>query len=205
MTDPTTPDPNAHPAARDPAAQDDRATKTRAEFCLKLADRAWDRNKYNKTVDWRAAFGIWSAFAAGAGFVLTAASVPVNVWPAILGTVFALLALGLFGGLWLPYSRHSTHDETKRAIEWEEETIRLLELKPDPVRANPDAHVCCGLHKAQWMQLAVSVLFALLFIGALWMRWAASVSSDNHPSTVTVDNGSLDIDSPSTKLHLGKQ
>lgn len=184
---------------------EDEDKKLQAEYCLKLADRASNRIQSRRTVEWQVALGLWTAFGAGAGFVLTSKSWVSGIWPAILGTLLAVIVIMVFYWSWLGYMRTVTEQDQKRSVIWEAEVITLLKLPPDPsAPADAKQFVWKGLHKAQWMQLVVAILFALLFVGALWIRCGSSATTENQPSRIVVEGGSLEMVSPSEKLKLGK-
>lgn len=185
----------------DEAQKADEFKKTQADFYMKLADRAWDRLKSKRNFEWRVAFGIWSAFAAGAGFVLTSA-ITVSAVALVIGGLLAVATVGFFWRFWLPYMNKTIDEDWLRTTQWENDAIQLLQLHQHLI-PNRDQYMWGRLHRAQWMQLIISLLFAILFVGALGMKWAAGPST-SHPSTVSVEGGSLDIDSATIKLHLGK-
>jgi hypothetical protein len=201
MSDPISSTPNSSLTGTPDGGETETFKKTQAEFYMKLGDRAWDRLKSKRNFEWRVAFGIWSAFAAGAGFVLTS-TIAVGLLSLVIGSLLATGMVWFFWWFWLPYMNQTIGEDWTRVIAWENEAIQLLQLK-DPLPPNRKQYMRLGLHKAQWMQFVVSALFALLFIGALSMKWAAGTST-SHPSTVSVEGGSLDIDSTTLKLHLGK-
>jgi hypothetical protein len=203
MSDPTTPAPSAASTlSTTPGELSEETKKTRADFYMKLSDRAWDRLKSKRGFEWRVAFGIWSAFAAGTGFVLTSTSVSVG-WPAFLGGfLLSALILWYFLRSWLPYMKKTFDEDWQRAVGWEKDAIELLGLN-NPTPANRTQYISHDLHSAQWMQFWISFLFACLFIGALGMRLGED-ASNNRPASIRVEGGSLDIDSTAVKLRLGK-
>ncbi len=151
-------------------SQNDDANKLKAEYCHKLAERASNRIQARRTVEWQVAVGIWSAFGAGAGFVLTSSSWKPGCLMAVLGSVLAVIVLVIFRFVWLGYMRRVTDQDQKRSVRWEGEIIKLLDLPEDPSSSDPAQFVWWGLHRAQWMQLVVALLFVLLFVGALWSK-----------------------------------
>jgi hypothetical protein len=167
--------------------------KTKAEYCLKLAERASGRIHHRRTIEWQVAIGIWTAFGAVTGFIITSSTWTTPLTAALLGTFLAVLVIGFYWIFWLrKYMRHVTAADQQRAVNWESEAITLLGIsKPEPPPR--DQYVWRGLHIGQWTQLVVAALFALLFIGALWSKMGSALGGK--PSRMTIEGGSLEVDS----------
>jgi hypothetical protein len=199
--------PLSHPTdppvvASDPADTFEKV-KTQAEYCLKLAERAASRIQARRTVEWQVALGLWSAFGAGAGIVLTSTHATLNGWMVGIGIALAAFAVILYASLLLRYVKLVNDDDRNRSIEWEQEAIKLLQL-PNIRPPVSERFIWKWFHMAQWMQLGITVLFALLFTGALLIRCTHNSTQGSQPSRMTVEGGMLDVDTPAVKLKLGK-
>jgi hypothetical protein len=85
------------PAAATAAAED--AFK-RADFYLKLAASAWDRQKYRRDVEWKVAIGIWTLFGAGS-FGVLASNSSLSAWSILVALVVSTIIVGVYWVLWI--------------------------------------------------------------------------------------------------------
>lgn len=125
--------PQAPQADRDSVAaspDSQLTTKDRSEIAYQLAERAWNRYESRRRVEWRTAFGVWTAFGGGAGIILTARSwAPddIDLWG---GAIVALLVVGGFACYWLPYIKNTHYRDMHTSYFWETWLHVLLESRP---------------------------------------------------------------------------
>lgn len=111
------------------------SVKDRAEIVYRLAERAWKRYQSRRQVEWRTAFGVWTALGAGAGLVLTARPWAPDVIDLWAGGLVAIGVVVGFGGFWLPFIKDAHFRDMHTSYFWETWLHEIVgERPPDELR-----------------------------------------------------------------------
>jgi hypothetical protein len=193
----------------------DASQDRKAELYFKLAERAWARYESRRAIEWKTAIGLWSAFGAGAAVVLSARTWAPGWEEVILGLILASVVVYGYWHSWLPYLNAEMQRDAKASYFWET-GLEILAgtrrpdclLPPasttDPATAWPRMDDPTGtavpklssdLHSVLRVELAVSVLFALLFVGALASKAARRPASTGSKSSITIEGEDVTIES----------
>ena len=178
------PDDGGQHGTKEPSAKD------KADLYVALGKSAQERFNVHHGVEWKIHFGLWTLFVAGAVFLTTQ---DTALRPSALECIFlSVLAGGLVAVYWLwwlPHS-HKYREECTRS-RWWWEACAWEELIPKEDRKLPDELRPGGwrvpsdenwqhwsdrgwIHVSHWMFAVVTVGFLLLFLAALWIRYAKS-------------------------------
>jgi hypothetical protein len=177
-----------------PSATQTDATMDRAELCYKLAERAWNRFKNRQDREYAIGLRIMSVFAIGAGVVIAARGWSAPAWTPWAGLVVAIfVVLGLVVS-WLPFiHREHTHDR-QQSIHWENEAIRIAELRPPAGLSDGAPQTYMGLHEVQLLQLGATILMAALFVLAICSK-VPDKGGASGESRLTIESSGVDVDS----------
>ena len=160
--------------------------KDKAGVYLALGKSAQERFNVHHSVEWKVHFGLWTLFVGGA-YLLTTQQWKPTAPECLLLNVLAVALLVVYWYWWLPHSHQYREECTRTRWWWEgcawEELIwekrdRKLpqELHPDGWRLPSDENWndWCErgwIHVSQLMSVVVTVCFALLFLGAPWVKF----------------------------------
>lgn len=191
----------------------------------KLADSASARAASRRTMEWRMALALWSAFGAATGVVLTASHwhpTGLQIALAIAGSIAILI---VFATLWLPYLALAGQRELRQSYFWESHVQKLLgvslpphlvpkprkfakadwpsafEQDPDRMNGDPNAdrrQLKTSIHEAQWFQLLITLVFALLFVMTILGRWMPTNDAPQHSPHLEIKGSRIEIQGSST-------
>lgn len=199
--------------------------KDRAELYLKLADQAWKRFQSRRDMEWKTAIGLWTIFGVGASAVITARDWSPGWQEVGVSSILSCLIIFIYWHLWLrELARTFTKDqmtsyfwETGVENELKEKLPAHLEPKTGddkldrkwvrmgesiPREAEEPKETKAKLHPVQKTQLLTTILFALLFVGAMASRAYRRQNQVTPAAARVTVEGDVGIDSI-TKLKVG--
>lgn len=207
--------------------------REKTEAYLRLADRAWTRFQSRRDVEWKTAIGLWSVFGAGAGVVLTARTWSPGLGE-VIAAVAVVVAVGIYYCFWwIPYLTREMQRDQRVSYYWETHVHRSLgvplpeHLMPPqpppgqqgdwPSAQDQNINVVGGVgstarklsrrtHVVQKAQAAITLVFGVLFVGAMWTKYyrnsppsvppaAPTVSSLPSESRVVIEGNGLELES----------
>ncbi|MFH1922379.1 MAG: hypothetical protein ABIP48_21155 [Planctomycetota bacterium] len=202
--------------------------KERADLFLALANRATERFESYRRLEWRTLLALWATFGVGAGVVISADAWNPCAWEAVVAVVVVVVAIYGCWRHWLPYLSSSIRRTNWLSYYWEThverilgpERPKILQPPPDndtwPSAFDTDPNNVLGKaegenrelpstwHRAQWIQLSVTILFGCLFVFALASKAYHASETQGAPSKMTIEGGSLEINNGTSKLKLGE-
>ena len=162
--------------------------KDKADLYVALGKSAQERFNVHQSVEWKIHFGLWTLFVAGAVFLTRYDSGWELTPPAcIFLNVVTVVLLVVYWRLWLPHSHQYREECTRSRWWWEACALEELGRKPPPELhpggwplpsdEDPDEWGERGwIHESQRMSVVVTVCLALLFLGALWIKFDKSTN-----------------------------
>ena len=102
-----------------------------------LADWAWKKLQSRRATEWKLCFGIWTALAAAAGFIV-GGQVVLTIWQAAALSVIAVLILVIFATLWLPWIQRAHNRDARRGYWWESAIEELINRRLHPTLRPPN-------------------------------------------------------------------
>lgn len=171
------------------------SAKDKADLYIALGRSAQERFNLHHGVEWKVHFGLWTLFVAGAVFLTQDTALRPSALECIFLSVLAGVLVAVYWLWWLPHS-HKYREECTRsrwwweACAWEElipkEDRKLPEeLCPDGWRVPSDENWQhwsdrSWIHESHWMFAVTTVSFFLLFLAALWIRYAKSAGDSEN-------------------------
>ncbi len=198
-------------------------TKEQIDAITALCRLSRERFESRRQMEWRASVAVWSVFGAGSGFILAAKDWQPSFYLGVAGCLVALLIVVSYGYWWLPYLTREAQRESRQSYYWETwlqkvSIGRLLPLHlqpetrsghsetewPTAFDEDPDnltgksgisekRRIKKGWHEAIRLQLAIAVLFGLLFCGTLLSKCAPPYPIASPKSRVTIEGDSIEL------------
>jgi hypothetical protein len=189
-----------------------------AEQYYQLAERAWSRVQARRAVDWQTGIALWTAFGTGAAACLTSRVWFPGQAEAWVCTGFGFAVVMVYLLVWLPWQRRETFRDMATSYFWESKLQQLLGehnfpkyLRPETEHDFPSAYDVNGMykegdptkavrklpsgfafHRAQIMQLLVTIVFVSLFVGSVWSKWWRHADRTDS-LRLTIGNSHVDV------------
>jgi hypothetical protein len=166
-----------------PTVEANDLLKTKVEVFEARGQAAWERFKNRREYEWKISYGIWTACGIASGFLLSSSAALSSLWQVVALTFAAIFVVVVYAFKWMPYVQQAHHLDQNFMVWCEEQALASIgvsipedltpphhfQLPPSPNTLH-DRFRVIG-HRAAISQILTTLLFAIIFILALWSRY----------------------------------